>query len=59
MNYLWQENRFSDRTSVDWSNYCREVAIDLAIYNSKKSGRKGVIVEIDESKFGKSTYFSI
>ncbi len=57
MNYLRQEYHFSDHTLVDWSNYCREVAIDVVITNSEKIGGEGVIVEIDESKFGKSIFY--
>jgi hypothetical protein len=39
---------------VDWAAFCREVAIDAVIYKSQKIGGPGKIVEIDESKFGKS-----
>jgi hypothetical protein len=40
-------------------NFCREVAEDIMINNFEKIGGPGVIVEIDESKFGKSNYIFI
>lgn len=48
-----REYGFTNRTLVDWHSFCREVAIDTVMENSEKIGGKGVIVEIDESKFGK------
>ncbi|EFX60123.1 hypothetical protein DAPPUDRAFT_19746, partial [Daphnia pulex] len=41
---------------IDWANFCREVAEDIVINNSEKIGGVGVVVEIDESKFGKRKY---
>lgn len=46
--------QFSSHTLVDWNSFCREVAIDVVMNNPQKIGGKGVIVELDESKFGKS-----
>ena len=46
-------------TPIDWANFCREVAEDIVINNSEKIGGRGIIVEIDESKFGKSNFFFI
>jgi len=48
------EFKFSDNTLCNWSAFCRGIAIDAVIKNSEKIGGPGVIVEIDESKFGKS-----
>ena len=45
---------FAEQTLVDWSSYCREVAIDAVFKHSEKIGGPVKIVEIDESKFGKS-----
>ena len=42
---------FADQTLVDWSS---EVAVDAVFKHSEKIGGPGKIVEIDESKFGKS-----
>ena len=66
LSYLWwsklpqiharKEFNFSSRTVVDWSNFCREVAIDVVFKNCEKIGGPGIVVEIDESKFGKSKF---
>ena len=49
-----KEYHFSDRTLVDWASFCREVAIDQVLEHPTKIGDPGKLVEIDESKFGKS-----
>ena len=54
-NLLKLEYGFAAHTIVDWSSFCREVAIDQVMNNPEKIGGEGKIVEIDESKFGKST----
>lgn len=54
MNFVRENFFFSERTIVDWASFCREVAIDEAMKNSEAIGGPGIIVEIDESKFGKS-----
>ena len=66
LTYLWwaklpqifvhNEFRFSPKTLVDWASFCREVAIDVVFKHSEKIGGAGVIVEIDETKFGKSKF---
>ena len=66
LTYLWwydltnpiatSEYGFASHTVCDWASFCREVAIDAMIVNSKKIGGPGIIVEIDESKFGKSMF---
>lgn len=51
------EYGFSSRSITDWYNYCREVAIAYMLdAEPVKLGGEGIIVEIDESKFGKSMY---
>ena len=57
MRLLKIEYGYSDRTITDWASFCREVAIDTVFEHSEKIGGKGVIVEIDESEFGKSNCF--
>lgn len=50
-----KEYSFSSKTVVDWASFCREVSIDIIFGESKEAiGGPGIIVEIDESKFGKS-----
>ena len=64
ITYMWwykfplrvisNEYGFTDRTLCDWASYCREVAIDAVFNHSEPIGGPRIIVEIDESKFGKS-----
>jgi len=44
---------WTSHTAVAWSSYCREVIIFWCQKRSKQIGEPGVIVEIDEAKFGK------
>ena len=47
----------SGTTVVDWENFCREICIELLEdRNYSQIGGEGIIVEIDESKFGKRKY---
>jgi hypothetical protein len=46
----------SNKTSVKWASFCREVIYDAFILNKQKLGGSGVEVEIDESKFGRRKY---
>ena len=55
-NFLNREYHFSSRTLTDWGSFCREVAIDEVMNNPQKIGGPGIVVEIDESKFGKIYY---
>ena len=54
LSQIQREYGYSSKTLVDWASFCREVAIDLMLERSEPIGGSGVIVEIDESKFGKS-----
>ncbi|GBN81746.1 hypothetical protein AVEN_191938-1, partial [Araneus ventricosus] len=44
-----------------WSigSFCRQVHVDMLVNNSAKLGGVGVVVEIDESKFGKRKYHRV
>jgi hypothetical protein len=45
-----------DNTPSDWSNFCRVVIIEFVESKSEMIGEEGKVVEVDESKFGKSKY---
>ena len=47
------ENCFSSTTTADWNSYVREEMVDYIINQSGPIGGPGIIIEIDESKFGK------
>lgn len=44
----------SSATVVEWGKVCSEVAIGWSLAHSEKLGGPGVVVEIDEAKFGKA-----
>ena len=47
------ELNISNKTAIDWYNFCRDVCHDDAFNRSEKIGGPDIIVEIDESAFGK------
>lgn len=46
----------TNKSVVDWYNFCRDICIDILLKDNTKIGGPGHIVEIDESKFGKRKY---
>lgn len=46
-----QQASISNKTSVDWSSFCREVVFEAFLRHPEAK-----LVEIDESKFGKRKY---
>ena len=50
------ETSISEKTVIDFYNFCREVCVVLLEKHSEKIGGPGKIVEVDESKFGKRKY---
>ena len=46
---LFNELGLSDHVVVDWSNYLREVCIEVVSQQSEKIGGFGKVVEIDEA----------
>lgn len=51
--FIEREVGLAHQTVVDWGSFCREVAIDVVFEHSEPIGGPGIVVEIDESKFGK------
>lgn len=54
LQYIQRELECAHQTVVAWGNFCREVAIEVMLTKSERIGGPGKVVEIDESKFGKS-----
>lgn len=50
------ETGFSNKTVIDFYNFCREVCVVILENHSEPIGGPGRIVEIDESKFGKRKF---
>ena len=43
-------------TACDWKSFCREVCVEVIMDESVPIGGPGMIVEIDENKFGKRKF---
>uniref|UniRef100_A0A8D8W236 Transposase n=1 Tax=Cacopsylla melanoneura TaxID=428564 RepID=A0A8D8W236_9HEMI len=55
--FCQNELNLSSKTIVDWLSFFMEITFDWALKNSsEKLGGEGVIVEIDEGKFGRRKY---
>ena len=46
----------TNKSAVDWYNFCRDICLNIIKLDNKKIGGPGHIVEIDESKFGKQKF---
>ena len=55
-NFIQTELGISRNTVVDWSSFCREVCVYWLGKCSQVLGCPGVVVEIDEAKFGKQKF---
>ncbi|KAF8788525.1 hypothetical protein HNY73_006557 [Argiope bruennichi] len=55
-DYVVNELKLNKNTVADWFMFCREVCMNAIANDSVKIGGVNVIVEIDESKFGKIKY---
>ena len=44
---------------VDWSSYCREICLNAFIQHPRQLGGPGKTVEIDESKFGNTSFIGV
>ncbi|GFU09821.1 mitotic-spindle organizing protein 2A [Trichonephila clavipes] len=55
-DYVVNELKLNKNTVIDLFMFCREVCMNAVVNESVKIGGVNVIVEIDESKFGKMKY---
>ncbi|GBN24084.1 hypothetical protein AVEN_15284-1 [Araneus ventricosus] len=56
IKFILEQLNISSKTATDWASFCREVCQDILIWRSGKIGGPGIVLEIDESKFGKRKY---
>ena len=54
-SHIRENLQLSRETSVDWRSFCSEVTEHI-LANQEQIGGNNIIVEIDESKFGKTKY---
>lgn len=54
--HIEAEVNVTGKTVTDWTSFCREVCMEVCLMSSEPIGGVGMIVEIDESKFGKRKY---
>ena len=47
------ELEMAPHSLVDWASFCREIVFDSFFLKPEKLGGPGLVVEIDESKFGR------
>jgi hypothetical protein len=53
---IQKQLHIEQHTASDWFQFCREVLLDFVKRKSEMIGGEGKVVEIDESKFGKTKY---
>ncbi|KAF8797290.1 hypothetical protein HNY73_001571 [Argiope bruennichi] len=54
--YIVDDLCVAKQTATDWMMFCREVCTQWITLNSAPIGGEAVVVEIDESKFGKRKF---
>lgn len=52
-NVIMSKLVLSAPTVVDWKRFCREICVEICMHQNEVLGGPGVIVEVDENKFGK------
>ena len=56
MKQISSLTQLSDRSIVDWNQFCRDICADFFHFNPIILGGSGVIVQLDESVFSKRKY---
>lgn len=54
--YIAMEAKVNVNTVTEWSQFCRDVCLDVCVSDSEVIGGEEVVVEMDESKFTRRRY---
>lgn len=56
MHYICLQAKVNDNTVTEWIQFCRDVCLEICIGNSEIIGGPDVVVEVNESKFGRRKF---
>ncbi|GFX83280.1 putative transposase-like protein [Trichonephila clavipes] len=55
-DFISFELNITKKTAIDWMSFCREICMEMCVYESSILGGPDLIVELDEGMFGKRKY---
>ncbi|GFS66520.1 putative isxo2-like transposase domain protein [Trichonephila clavipes] len=55
-DFISFELNVTKKTVTNWMSFCREICMEMCVYESSILGGPDVIVEIDKNMFGKRKY---